>query len=170
MGRFLEHSRIYYFRNGGEEEIYLGSADLMPRNLDRRVEVLFPVLDRKLMRHLRDVVLEKMLEDDRQDANGRPGWRLRFLAVAGRRRSRGAGLVCAASRRRRELAWRIPGADRFHDFGYDGVAELAIGLSVGDNLRARFGILEAHEPCALARSQAPRRPGVLGHQNLRPSL
>ena len=42
VGRFLEHSRIFYFRNGGNEQIYLGSADLMPRNLDRRVEVLFP--------------------------------------------------------------------------------------------------------------------------------
>jgi polyphosphate kinase len=47
VGRFLEHSRIYYFRNGGEEEIYLGSADLMPRNLNRRVELLFPVEDRR---------------------------------------------------------------------------------------------------------------------------
>jgi len=43
VGRFLEHARIYYFHNGGNEEIFLGSADLMPRNLDRRVEVLFPV-------------------------------------------------------------------------------------------------------------------------------
>ncbi|MDP3564386.1 MAG: polyphosphate kinase 1, partial [Methanoregula sp.] len=43
VGRFLEHARIYYFNNGGEEEVYLGSADLMPRNLDKRVEVLFPV-------------------------------------------------------------------------------------------------------------------------------
>ena len=43
VGRFLEHARIYYFRNGGNEEVFLGSADLMPRNLDRRVEVLFPV-------------------------------------------------------------------------------------------------------------------------------
>jgi polyphosphate kinase len=57
VGRFLEHSRIYYFRNGGQEEIYLGSADLMTRNLDRRVEVLFPVEDERLIRYLRDEVL-----------------------------------------------------------------------------------------------------------------
>ena len=50
VGRFLEHSRIFYFRNGGNEEIYLGSADLMPRNLNRRVELLFPVEDEELMR------------------------------------------------------------------------------------------------------------------------
>lgn len=45
VGRFLEHSRIFYYRNGGDEEIYLGSADWMPRNLNRRVEVVFPVID-----------------------------------------------------------------------------------------------------------------------------
>ena len=57
VGRFLEHSRIFYFCNGGEEEIYLGSADLMPRNLNRRVEVLFPVQDKNLIRVLKEDVL-----------------------------------------------------------------------------------------------------------------
>jgi polyphosphate kinase len=61
VGRFLEHSRIYYFRNGGKEQIYLGSADLMPRNIDRRVEVLFPVEDPNIIRHLHDDVLETYL-------------------------------------------------------------------------------------------------------------
>lgn len=63
VGRFLEHSRIYYFRNGGDEEVYLGSADLMPRNLNRRVEVMFPVRDPKLIRHLRDEVIATYLSD-----------------------------------------------------------------------------------------------------------
>jgi len=72
VGRFLEHSRLYHFQNAGDEEIYSGSADLMPRNLDHRVELLFPVLDRKLMRHLRDVVLERLLEDNRKARIGRP--------------------------------------------------------------------------------------------------
>jgi polyphosphate kinase len=64
VGRFLEHSRIFWFRNGGAEEVYLGSADLMTRNLARRVEVLFPVSDPELVRHLRDVVLETYLRDN----------------------------------------------------------------------------------------------------------
>jgi polyphosphate kinase len=64
VGRFLEHSRIFYFRNAGQEEIYLGSADLMPRNLDRRVEILFPVESPRLVRHLRDDVLGVYLADN----------------------------------------------------------------------------------------------------------
>jgi polyphosphate kinase len=66
VGRFLEHSRIYYFGNGGDEEIYSGSADLMPRNLDRRVEILFPILNQKVVRYLKDVVIEKYLADTRK--------------------------------------------------------------------------------------------------------
>jgi polyphosphate kinase len=64
VGRFLEHSRIYYFRNGGKEDIYLGSADLMPRNINRRVEVLFPVQDARLIHYLRKELLQTALSDN----------------------------------------------------------------------------------------------------------
>jgi polyphosphate kinase len=55
---------VYYFRNGGHEEVFLGSADLMPRNIDRRVEVIFPVEDPQLVRQLRDEVLAVYLADN----------------------------------------------------------------------------------------------------------
>jgi polyphosphate kinase len=64
VGRFLEHSRIYYFFNDGEEIVYAGSADLMPRNLNVRVEVLFPIEDPRMIRHLRDNILELYLQDN----------------------------------------------------------------------------------------------------------
>ena len=64
VGRFLEHSRIFYFANGGEEEVYIGSADWMTRNLDRRVEVVAPVLDAKLKKYLKDTVLAAYLRDN----------------------------------------------------------------------------------------------------------
>ncbi len=72
VGNFLEHSRIYYFENGGEEEYYLSSADWMPRNLERRVEILFPILDETLQTkvynildtQLRDTMKAQMLQPD----------------------------------------------------------------------------------------------------------
>jgi polyphosphate kinase len=66
VGRFLEHPRIYYFHNGGDEEILLGSADLMPRNLDRRVEQLFPVEDPNLRDSLFNQILKVHLQDNMQ--------------------------------------------------------------------------------------------------------
>jgi polyphosphate kinase len=65
VGRFLEHSRVYYFRNGGAEEIYLGSADLMRRNLSHRVEILFPVGNPKLVRRVKEI-LDVQLADERK--------------------------------------------------------------------------------------------------------
>ena len=64
VGRFLEHCRVFYFQNGGAEKVYLGSADLMPRNLDRRVEVLFPVESASLIRRLRHEILAAYLSDN----------------------------------------------------------------------------------------------------------
>src|SRR5262245_13934623 len=63
VGRFLEHSRLYWFANGGRNELYIGSADLMERNLDRRVEALCPVRDAAVASHVRDVVLQTYLQD-----------------------------------------------------------------------------------------------------------
>ncbi len=88
VGRFLEHSRIYYFHNGGAEEVYLGSADLMPRNLDHRVEILFPLAGDKLIARVRDQLLRGYLSDTakarrmladgtyvrRKAANGKPAF------------------------------------------------------------------------------------------------
>jgi len=64
VGRFLEHSRIYYFENGGESEIYLGSADWMPRNLHERVEVLFPLKNPLLRDRVRYEILAAYLADN----------------------------------------------------------------------------------------------------------
>jgi polyphosphate kinase len=64
VGRFLEHSRIFYFSNAGDEELYFGSADWMPRNFDRRVEVITPILDRSLHSRVCSL-LETCLADNR---------------------------------------------------------------------------------------------------------
>ena len=64
VGRFLEHSRAYYFQNGGDEEMYTGSADWMPRNFDRRVETVAPVRDERLKKYLKDVLLDAYLRDN----------------------------------------------------------------------------------------------------------
>jgi polyphosphate kinase len=65
IGRFLEHSRIFCFHNGGDEQFYIGSADWMPRNLDRRVEALVPIEDKRLQAELSEL-LQTCLSDNRQ--------------------------------------------------------------------------------------------------------
>jgi len=81
VGRFLEHSRIYAFENAGDPQIFIGSADLMERNLDRRVEALCPVFDPEIGRYLREELLQTYLHDDaratllRPDGRYEPGLR-----------------------------------------------------------------------------------------------
>ena len=73
IGRFLEHSRVYYFHNGGRTQIYMGSADLMRRNLDRRVEVLFPLENAALKRQVKQGVLDIYLADTARAHRLQPG-------------------------------------------------------------------------------------------------
>jgi len=82
VGPFLEHSRIFYFWNGGTEEVYLGSADLMERNLSRRVEVLFPLEDPQHVRLVRDQLLETYLRDNYRAHLLRPDGRYERLTPA----------------------------------------------------------------------------------------
>jgi polyphosphate kinase len=85
VGRFLEHSRIYLFENAGEPLCYIGSADMMRRNLDRRIEVLAPVEDPAHIAYLRDVVIENCLRDTENS------WELRANGAYRRVRKNGSG-------------------------------------------------------------------------------
>jgi polyphosphate kinase len=84
IDRFLEHSRIYYFRNGGHEEIYLSSADWMRRNLDQRIEILFPVLDKRLKARALDI-LETLFKDNVQTWRLLPNGRYERIVPRGKK-------------------------------------------------------------------------------------
>jgi len=89
VGRFLEHSRIFYFANGGKPDIYLGSADWMPRNLYERVEVMFPVKNATLRNRIFDEILQAYLRDTDKTRNLRPnGSYYRTVQANGSRPSR----------------------------------------------------------------------------------
>lgn len=75
VGRYLEHSRIFYFFNGGQEQIYVGSADLMERNLNRRVELLFPIENPEHVRHICEEILDIYLRDNQLAYRLRPSGR-----------------------------------------------------------------------------------------------
>ena len=100
VGRFLEHSRIFYFANAGEEELYFGSADWMPRNFDRRVEVITPVEDRRLHPRVCSL-LETCLADNRQ------AWDLGPEGAYVQRKP-GAGPVVSAHDRFLLNSWGLP--------------------------------------------------------------
>ena len=99
VGRFLEHSRIFYFANDGNEEVYFGSADWMPRNFDRRVEVVAPIEDKQL--HARVCsLLETQLADNRQ------AWDL-FADGTYVQRKPGAGAVNSTHERLLQNSWGL---------------------------------------------------------------
>jgi polyphosphate kinase len=83
VGRYLEHSRVYYFCNGGEEQIFLGSADLMARNLDHRVEVVFPIENVEHIRRIRDEILKTYLKDNMRARVMQPDGTYTRLKLAG---------------------------------------------------------------------------------------
>ncbi len=78
VGRFLEHSRIFYYYNDGREDIFLSSADWMPRNLDRRIEILFPVEDEQCRERVLEVLIYQMLDTDRARIMQADGSYIRF--------------------------------------------------------------------------------------------
>ncbi len=78
VGRYLEHSRIYYFYNDGDDELYLSSADLMQRNLDRRVETTFPVQNEEIKREIKTIILDTALNDNVKSRVLQPGGRYIF--------------------------------------------------------------------------------------------
>ncbi len=102
VGRFLEHHRIYYFRNDGKPLVYLSSADWMGRNLFRRIEIAWPVLEPKLARRVIDEGLKPYLEDTRD------AW-IALPRPASYRPPRG-GSKCACRRSRQLLAELAAGA------------------------------------------------------------
>lgn len=83
VGRFLEHSRAYYFRNNDHPEVYVGSADLMPRNLDRRVETIFPVEDDTLRDRLVNEILRIQIADNLRTRELQPDGSYRRLKPKG---------------------------------------------------------------------------------------
>ncbi len=104
VGRFLEHARIYYFRNGGEAEYYIGSADLMRRNLESRVELVAPIEDPGLREEL-DRIFEAQLEDERSAWEMKPDGTYEQHRPSGRgRSSKGCQQVLVAAAEKRQAS------------------------------------------------------------------
>jgi polyphosphate kinase len=107
VGRFLEHTRIYYFHNGGDEEYFVGSADLMTRNLESRVEVLTPIEQPLLRRELR-TIFEAQLSDRRNAWDMQPdGTYVQRRTKRGRHARGSQQVLIDLAERRSERAKRL---------------------------------------------------------------
>ena len=122
VDRFLEHSRVFHFRNGGEDEVYLSSADWMPRNLDRRIELLFPVARREPQEGAGRSLDAMFMDNVKGAACERTAtYRRRRTRAATRRfQPRSIYEADAARWRRRERGRRHPGAHEPGRRGGDG--------------------------------------------------
>jgi hypothetical protein len=152
VGRFLEHSRIYYFENAGQREVYLSSADWMPRNFFRRVEIAFPVEQPALRDRIIDEVLPKFLHDRVKARELQPDGSYRLvappirpgLAAVSLRVSRwrvAAAGRCAIAPREEQISQSDGPGDRFEDPSQPVPAPLATHLaeSMGKMRRYRNG-------------------------------
>jgi len=101
VDRFLEHARIYYFENAGDPEMYMGSSDVMPRNLIARVEVLYPVLDKRMLSNIKKNILDIHLKDNKK---------AKYLTSDGRYLP-----VKAAGRKLRSQKWFIENRGKWHE-------------------------------------------------------
>jgi polyphosphate kinase len=108
VGRYLEHARIIYFRNGGAEELYLSSADWMPRNLERRVELMFPVLDEEARRRVLEILKAYFRDNSKAHRLGPSGrWR-KVEAAEGEERFSAQAYFYETVKRRQTLAEEPP--------------------------------------------------------------
>jgi polyphosphate kinase len=96
IGRFLEHSRIFYFKNGGKDDVFLSSADWMDRNFFRRVELAFPVLDKALKRRVMEEGLKVHLRDNALSWVMKPDGTYRLRRVTGDKRRASQELLLPA--------------------------------------------------------------------------
>jgi polyphosphate kinase len=129
VGRFLEHSRIFYFENGGQPEVYLGSADWMPRNLYERVEVLFPLKDAVIRERVCTEILGAYLSDT---------CKARLLGSHGgysRVRAGPKGLAVNAQDHLLRVAASADGASRVRAMKVTEVVDSTPGMTASDNRR-----------------------------------
>jgi polyphosphate kinase len=108
IDRYLEHTRIVWFENGGADELYLSSADWMPRNLDRRVELMFPVLQENIRNEIRDILMLYFTDNRKAHYLNSDGSWIRRKPVDGEALVRAQETLHAAEKRRRELFEQEP--------------------------------------------------------------
>jgi polyphosphate kinase len=133
VGRFLEHSRIFYFENGGEPEIYLGSADCMPRNLYERVEVLFPLKDTAIRERVNTEIPGVYLSDTCKSRA------LRSNGVYQRVRLARNGLAVDAQEHLLRVAGTADGAQRVRMMRTREDVDTAPGMTASDNRQQESG-------------------------------